>query len=384
MIKVVHIITGLTTGGAEMMLYKLLTSMNRSRFDSAVISLMDKGVIGTKIEALGIPVYELRMKGGRPTLSALWRLRRIIHTLKPNLIQGWMYHGNIAALIGRMFAANDPAVLWNIRQTLYKMEDEKWLTQQVIRASRYLSARASRLIYNSRLSASQHEALGFSRYKRILLCNGFDVKRFCPSEDALKVVRQNLGLDEYIPIVGLFARYHPMKDHANFINAANIVYLQQPDVHFILVGRNVALNNPDLSALINASDAKDNIHLLGEREDIADLMAAIDIAVISSAWGEGFPNTLGEAMACGIPAVVTDVGDSAWILGKDNGEVVPVRDPQALAAGIFKLLNMDKERRCALGRRLRQRIVDEFSLEKITDQYAALYEQVYLEFDLKS
>jgi len=367
-----------------MMLYKLLSVMDQSRFDSTVISMMDKGVIGTRIETLGIPVYELGMKGGRPGISSIWNLIRLIHSLEPDLIQGWMYHGNISVLFVRVFAKNHPPVLWNIRQSLYNMEDEKRLTQLVIRAGKFLSGKANRIIYNSRVSALQHEALGFSSANRVLLSNGFDVKLFCPSENALNIVRQTLSLDENTPIVGLFARYHPMKDHANFINAASIVFSQRPEVHFVLVGRNVSLDQPEMLDLVNESDAKDNLHLLGERSDVSELMVAMDITVISSAWGEGFPNTLGEAMACGIPCVVTDVGDSAWILGKNNGEVVPPRDPAALAVGILKLLDMDKEERLALGMRARQRVVDEFSLEKITEKYAVLYEQVYSENNLKS
>lgn len=366
-----------------MMLYKLLSSMNQSRFESTVVSMMDKGSVGARIEALGIPVYELGMINGRPTIGAMWRLIRLLRSLEPDIIQGWMYHGNISALLVKIFIAKHPPVLWNIRQTLYSMEKEKWLTQLVIRTASYLSAMAARIIYNSRVSTIQHETIGYRSGKRIILSNGFDIKRFCPSVDTLNIKHQALGFDENTLVIGLFARYHPMKDHTNFINAANIVYLTRPDVHYVLVGRNVSSSNPDMLELVNASAARDNFHLLGERSDIPELMAAIDIAVVSSAWGEGFSNALGEAMACGTPCVVTDVGDSAWILGESSGEVVAPRDPDALAAGMLKLLNMEKEKRRALGHNARQRIVDEFSIEKIAHQYEVLYEQVYAEYNSK-
>jgi len=380
LIKIVHIITGLTTGGAEMMLYKLLSSMDRKRFDCVVVSMMDKGEVGSRIEALGIPVYALRMKGGRPTISAMIRLIRLLRTLKPNLLQGWMYHANLLALIAKIFVTRHPPVLWNIRQSLYRLQDEKRLTQLVIRIGRVLSPKACRIIYNSRISALQHEALGYCKDTRILLSNGFDIKRFSPAIDEPYLLRQELGLDENTIIVGVFARYHPMKDHKSFIQAANIIFSQNSKIHFILVGRNVCSSNSVIHELVSTADAKDNLHLLGERADIPELMKSIDIAVTSSAWGEGFPNALGEAMACAIPCVVTDVGDSAWILGSNHGEVVPPKDPQALAKGILKLINMDQQARQALGDSARQRVVDNFSLEKITVQYEDLYENVSAEY----
>ncbi len=382
MIRVVHIITDLSTGGAQMMLYKLLVGMDRSRFDPAVICLIDKGALGQRIEALDIPVYTVEMTQGKLSMLALWRLIKLTRLSAPDIIQGWMYHGNLAASIVRKFIVQNPLVLWNIRQTLYDIENEKSLTKLIIRLGRYFSSNADKIIYNSRISAQQHEVFGYRADTRMLLFNGFDVERFCPSEELRRSVRHALGLDETTFIVGLFARYHPMKDHRNFIQAANIVSTQQTNVHFILVGREVSLDNPALNDLISKTQLKNNFHLLGEREDVSDLMAAIDIAVTSSAWGEGFPNALGEAMASGLPCVVTDVGDSAFVLG-DHGGVVPVRNSQALAAGVLQLLNLNKEDRRMIGERARQRIIDEFSLKKISSQYETMYEQVYMEHNAR-
>ena len=384
MIRIVHIITGLSTGGAEMMLYKLVSSMDRSRFDNTVVSLMDKGVIGARIEAIGIPVYELNMKGGRPTIRAMFRFIRLLRTLQPNLLQGWMYHGNLLASLAKYFTNKSTPVLWNIRQSLYKIEDEKRLTQMVIHICKALSPKANRIIYNSKISALQHEELGFCRNNRVLLSNGFDVKRFAPEKDIHGItgtIREELGLDESILLVGLFARYHPMKDHASFIQATNIISCNNSNAHFILVGRNVCSSNQKLLQLVKSTGEHSKIHLLGERGDIPELMKSIDVAVVSSAWGEGFPNTLGEAMASAIPCVVTDVGDSAWILGTNHGEVVPPKNPQALAEGILSLLNMDEQSRNAIGISARQRVVENFSLEKITQQYEDLYDDVSSDFN---
>ena len=378
MIKIVHIITDLSTGGAEMMLYKMLSAMDRTRFESSVISMMDIGVMGPKIEELGISIYELDMEQGKPTVSAVRRLRKIIRFINPDLIQGWMYHGNLAGVAGKLFSRGIPPVIWNIRQTLYGIENEKKMTRLVIRANSILSKKVDSIIYNSNISAQQHEAFGFTKNTRIILPNGFDVEKFSPSICAYQKLRQSMGLKKDSVVVGMFARYHPMKDYGNLIHAANRVHLKNPEVHFVLVGRDVTLENPVLRELIDESVIKSNLHLLGERQDIHELMGGIDIAVSSSAWGEAFPNALGEAMSCGVPCVVTDVGDSSWILG-GNGKVVPAKDSIALAEGINQLINLDMDKRRELGALARQRIIGEFSLDKVAGQYEELYEQVYSE-----
>lgn len=378
MIKIAHIITDLSTGGAEMMLYKVLTAMDRSRFDSFVVSMMDLGVIGPKINALGISVYQLGMKAGRPTISSVERLGKLLRSFNPSLIQGWMYHGNLAAIVGKTICKSNQPVIWNIRQSLYNIKKEKSMTRLVIRANKLLSKNVKRIIYNSKISAEQHEAYGFCGSTRIILPNGFDIKKFAPSIEAYQKLRHSLGITKGTIIVGVFARNHPMKDFKNFFHAANIIGLCRPDVHFMLVGRGVTVDNPVFEKLVDGSCVKNNFHLLGERENMYELMGGVDVAVSSSAWGEAFPNALGEAMACGVPCVVTNVGDSAWILG-GHGKVVPPMESSALAEGIIELINLDQSKRRELGERARQRIIKEFSIEKVASQYEALYEQVFSE-----
>lgn len=375
LMKITHLITGLTTGGAEAMLYKLLSAMDRSRYEPVVISLMDKGTVGPMIEALGIPVYCLDMKGGRPSIQAVRHLARLSRSLNSDLVQGWMYHGNLAALAFKFFARNRPPLLWNIRQSLYSLKEEKPLTRMVIRAGARLSQIPERIIYNSQAAAGHHESFGYCSGGRAVLRNGFDVERYQPSKSARLGLRKELGVAESAPLVGMVARYHPMKDHDNFIQAANKVYARRPDVHFVMAGREVTLDHSRLRDRVNASNGKTNFHLLGERKDIPEMMAALDLLVSSSAWGESFPNVIGEAMACAVPCVVTDVGDSAAILG-GSGVKVPPTDSDALAGGVIDLLNMSERDRCSLGLRARQRIINEFSLAQVAAQYTTLYNEV--------
>jgi len=357
------------------MLYKLLSATDRARFDPIVVSLIDRGTLGERIEALGVPVYTVGMAPGCPTPAALWRLIRLVRRLQPDLIQGWMYHGNVAALVAGGFAPGRVPVLWNIRHTPYDLKAEKRMTAALIRLGARLSKRPVRIIYNAQVSARQHELLGYTADRRRVIPNGFDCGRFKPSETARLKLRRLLDLEGETLLVGLIARWHPMKDHANFIGAAERLAARRPDVHFVLAGRGVDGSNFALRKLVQEAGLVRQVHLLGERSDMPEITAGLDIASSSSSWGEGFPNVVGEAMACGVPCVVTDVGDSAWVVG-DTGMVVPPRDADALAGAWAALIELGPEGRARLGQAARQRVITEFSIDQIAKQYEALYLEV--------
>ena len=379
-LKVCHVIPGLFTGGAETMLYRLLRSMDRSRFDPVVVSLIGHGTLSEQIEKLGMSVYFMDVRPGRSPLGAGWRLVRLIRQLKPDLIQGWMYHGNLAAQLAATFLPGRVPVVWNIRRSLPYVETQKPLTSALVRLGAWLSVLPRRIIYNSQLGAEQHELTGYRTDRRIVIPNGFACKQFRPDTQAGVSVRIELGLAEETPLIGLVANYRPVKDHVNFLEAAKLLLQENSAAYFLLVGRGVDGANMELATQIEALGLKGCVHLLGERRDIPRLTAALDIAS-SSSLQEGFPNTVGEAMACGVPCVVTDVGDSAAIVG-ETGIVVRPKDPQALAVGWAQLLNMSREERLRLGCAARQRVVERYSLEKIVKQYEDLYESLATGGDL--
>jgi glycosyltransferase involved in cell wall biosynthesis len=319
--RVLHIISNLTTGGAEMMLYKILHTMNRERFESVVISLMDEGRFGKALKKAGLEVHTLGMKAGKPSVKAVWRLLHLIRSINPDIIQGWMPHGNLAASLSRVFLGKQVPVIWNIRHALYNIQHEKKGTAKVIKVGAMLSKRTAKIIYNSRVSAQQHQAFGYSASQTVIIPNGFDTQQFQPSQTAREKLRKTLQVPEDTFLIGLIARYHPVKDHANFLNAAARLVKAREDVQFVLAGRDVELSNPLIAELVQRQKLADRVHMLGERQDISDLTAGLDIAT-SSSYTESLPNTVGEAMACGVPCVVTDVGDSAWLVG-ETGKVVP-------------------------------------------------------------
>ena len=260
--------------------------------------------------------------------------------------------------------------MWNIRHSLYKLAHEKLMTRQVVRLNSFFSGSPDTLLYNSQLSRQQHESFGFNAIRGQVIPNGINLQLFCFSEEARNRVRTELAIPADALVVGHVARYHPMKDHPNFLLAAVAVISHYPGTHFILSGRNVSPANNDLTRLI-PNKLRDRFHFLGERTDVNELMSAMDIAC-SSSYSEAFPNVVGEAMAASLPCVVTDVGDSALIAG-ETGMVVPPRDNIALAAGMESLLALSLPERQELGVRARKRIEDNFALAAIVKQYSLLY-----------
>jgi glycosyltransferase involved in cell wall biosynthesis len=370
--RVMHVITGLTTGGAEMMLFRLLAA-DKNNAGTAVVSLMDAGTIGPRIAALDIPLYCLGMNRGRPGLVRGLSIFSLARRLRPQLIVGWMYHGNLMASLARMCLSSPGPVFWNIQQALDDIDGWGRLTASVIRIGARLSWSPAAIIYNTRVGARQHEAVGYWAAKSVVIPAGFDCSLFHPDPLSRNQVRAQLGVGENTVLIGLVARYHPMKDHLGFLRAAALVARQYSDVRFALIGQGTS-EQPALLSVLAEEGLTDKFLLLGERFDTPRLTAAFDIACSASAWGEGFSNAVGEAMASAVPCVVTDVGDSAYAIG-NTGLSVPPRNPQALATAISSLIQAGPTHRSALGAAARQRIESEFSISAISCRYHDLYRQ---------
>jgi len=372
---VVHAITGLGTGGAEMMLYKLVRSIDQEQFRTVVVSLIDKGKIGNRIEALGVSVHALGLSRGTSPIRALWVFARLISELRPALVQGWMYHANLASSMATAISRTRPPVVWNVRASLDGLDREKRSTAAVIRLGALVSRSTAGIVYNSRVSARQHESLGFLPSRSEVIPNGFDCTEFRPDSEARRSLRAALGVPENALLVGCIGRFHPMKDHAGFLEAARLALHADRRLHFVLAGTGITIANPEIARSIELHKLAGWVHLLGERDDIARITAGFDIACSASAWGEGFPNVLGEAMACAVPCVFTDTGDSGWVVG-DCGRQVPTRAPRAMADAILSLAALDAAERQAIGASGRARIQRHFSLEAVARQYANYYRRV--------
>lgn len=375
--KIFHVITGLNnTGGAQTVLYRLLSRIDRAAFETEVVSLIDIGPIGKRIQALGVSVRALGMRQGVPNPLVVLRLARWLRRDPPDVIQTWMYHADLVGGLAARLAGRIP-VAWGIRHSTFDPQTTRrttiWTAMACARLSRWLPAR---IVCCAEASRRVHTQLGYAADKMVVIPNGFDLAIFKPDPGARQSVRQELGIPAEAPIIGLTAFFRPQKDHRNFVQAAARLHAYLPESHFLLCGGGITWENPELAGWIEAAGIRHGCHLLGRRDDIPRLTAALDVASTSSSHGEGFPNVIGEAMACEVPCVVTDVGDSAIIVG-ETGVVVPQRDPQALADGWRRLLlDMSREERLQLGLAARQRIMERYSLGKIVGQYERLYESL--------
>lgn len=378
LIKIIHLISDLSTGGAEVMLFRLLSHIDRSRFQNVVISLSGMGTLGAKIEALGIPVYTLGTSvpgspnsiGTRQSLVlsffGLWKLIALLRREQPAILQTWLYHSDLLGLIGGKLA-RVPSILWNVRCTALK-SDRDWAMRFLAKLSAYPQG----ILVNSSAGRRFHESKGYHPRKWVLVPNGFDVERFRPDREARRAIRAELGVPEETFLIGLIARVDPLKDHANFLRAARELLTRRDDVRFVLVGLGTDSVDGGLMTDIDSLGLRRSVHLLGERQDVPAVMAALDV-LTSSSSAEGFPNVVGEAMACGVPCVVTDVGDSAFLVG-DTGKVVFPRRPDLLAQAWLELIEMDPVRRAGLGNAARERIKAHFDITSIVRRYEQYYD----------
>lgn len=371
MIKVMHVITTLGPAGAETMLYRITSSMDTSRFENQVVSLTGILDLAKAMEGIGVRVRSLGMKTTVPNPLLLMRLAQWIREEKPDVIHTWMYHANlIGALAARV--AGDVPVVWAIHHNGFDPGVDKRRTMLVNRACASLSRKIpARIVCCSEAALQLHRALGYAQEKLEVIPNGFDLDQVKPDPAARASLRTELGLAANALLVGLAARFHPHKDHRNFILAAARLHQKRPDVHFVLCGMGIDSQNAELTGLIDAGDLRESCHLLGPREDMPRLFSAMDIATTSSR-SEAFPVVIGEAMACGTPCVVTDVGDSAMIVG-DTGVVVRPRDPAALADGWRKLIEAGADERRHLGMAARERVERRFALPMIVERYQSIY-----------
>ncbi len=377
-IRVVHIITGLSIGGAERMLQKLLSEIDSQQFDNSVISLTDLGPVAQHIKALGVPVTALNMKRGVPSPLAFIKLLYRLKKNQPDIVQTWMYHADFLGGLATKIATKAKLV-WNIRHSNLDKKINQWSTRLIAKLNARISSHIPDVILcNSKRAIDIHQQLGYMPEKLKYIGNGFDTRIYKPDEAAKPRLKAALSLPADSMIIGMIGRYDPQKGHANFISAAQTVLFNQPNSHFVLAGSGVDNNNETLDELITQTGFKNHFHLLGIRDDMPGLLAGLDVLCLASSAGEGFPNVVGEAMACCVPCVVTDVGDAARIVS-EIGKVVPIQDSQALAGALIEMITMPLQQKLDLGEKARQFIESNYSLVKITQQYQGFYQGLLID-----
>ncbi|HLQ82381.1 MAG TPA: glycosyltransferase [Pseudogracilibacillus sp.] len=362
MIKITHIITGLNIGGAEKMLYKLLQNMNEKNYKIEVIVLQDKGFYGPKIEELGIKVHEIKMKN-IPRVKDIMKIRKLIKNA--DVVQSWMYHADLINYLATRFLKKK--VIWGIRRTNLNKKENKKSTLLIAKLNALLSRRANLVISCSIAAKKTHINFGYSENKVIVIPNGFEMDKIYKDIVARSEIRDEMEIENKQVILSI-GRWNIAKDHKNLIHAYKKV--ENTNTHLVLIGPNITEDNVELIEIIKESKIK-NYSLLGPQSNINDYLSAADIYV-SSSKSEGFPNVIGEAMACELPCVVTDAGDSEYIVG-DVGITVPIENSEELAKGIEEMLSLTNEERKKLGKKSRKRIKDNFDIEVVAKMFEEQY-----------
>ena len=378
MINVMHLTSSFgQSGGTEANLLRLVCHMEKSRFCNCIVTmtemipLSDPDLLNSQLAEAEVSVHSLGMRFGIPNPLAATRLLHIIKQKRPHILQTWMYHADLLGLlVGKL--AHVPSILWNIQCS--NLPDDNWLSAFVRRMLVPLSPLPGAVLTNSHSGLRFHKAFGYRPKRWQYIPNPLDLSEFRPNPEARTWLRAQLKLQSKAILVGLIARFHPVKDHYTFIEAAKLLAAGNSAINFVLVGLDIDGTNSKLVRMIKSTGIEDRFHLLGQRADVSRIISGLDL-LCSSSYSEGSSNVIAEAMACGVPCVVTDVGDSAFIV-QNTGKVVPPKDAPAFAQACRELLNLSPRKRCELGLAARARVEEHFSLRAVVDSYQGLYEQL--------
>jgi glycosyltransferase involved in cell wall biosynthesis len=373
-VRITHVITDLNAGGAEITLYRLLSSSNRGVFRHEVVSMLGDGPIGVRIRTLGIPVYPVQVRGLASIPKMLYSVAAQVRQTRPDIVHTWMYHSDLAGgIAAKLFTS--AKIIWHIHHKDLTPPLMRLRTRYVARACARLSRSIpDTIICCSKAAMKTHADFGYDAERMTVIPNGFDLNEFRPDAAQRTRVRAELGIAESSFSVAMIGRFSPMKDHETFLAASGLIRQRHPQTTFVLCGDGVTADNEALRLWVERAGLAGNCCLLGKQENIPEIMSAADL-VVSSSRTEAFPCVIGEAMAMEVPCVVTDVGDASLIVG-ETGKVVPRRNPQALADACSEMIRMSRNELRILGLQARERVRREFSLPLVVERVETLYRQL--------
>ena len=371
--KVVHIITGLGDGGAEHALFKICKyDVSNKHF---VISLKGPGKYFSLLNKLGIKVYCLNVNFF--SIIKFISLIKLLRFLKPDIVQTWLVHADfIGGIAARLAGIKN--ILWNIRYSNIEMGKAKLTTVIIIKILSVLSYLIPKFIITvSKKAKKIYEKIGYNKKIIKFIPNGYDLSILKINKHQKIKFKKKIKIKKNIPLIGKVARYDPQKDHLNFLNALSLIRSKNINFFCVLIGFNIDKKNINLMSDIKRLKLTKHVKLLGQNDNILEVMNGLDLHILSSSYGEGFPNVVAESMACGTPCVVTDVGDSALVVGK-TGWIVPPKNPAKLAKAVENAL-LEKgsnkwNKRC---KKARLRIKQNFSIGNMIKLYDKGWNRVY-------
>lgn len=362
MTRLIFLIRSVDYGGAERHLLTLARFLDKERFSLTVLYFYPGGSLEQELRESGVRLICLDKKGRWDMLGFLWRLTRQLKALRPEVMHSFLVEPNLLCVILKPLL-HGTKIIWGVRASVIDFANYDWFARLNFRLQCFFSRFADLIIFNADAGRAHHLSEGFPARKSLVIYNGIDTERFKPERVAGRNLRAELGIPEEARLIGHVARLDPVKDHDTFLRAAALVCRERSDVRFLLVGGGPEERVARLHTLTAELGLTEHVIWAGARARMTEVYSALDVFV-SSSLSEGFPNVIGEAMACGVPCVVTDAGDSSLIVG-ETGIVVPPQSPDALARGIGSILESDTEE---LGERARERIVLNFAVARMIEE----------------
>lgn len=347
------LIRSLDVGGAERQVCVLARALHQKGYKVTVGLFYSGGILEKKLRDDGVAIYPLHKKGRWDLIGWFWQYLKAIREVNPDVIYSFLTTSNIVAITGRLFIRKP--VVWGIRASNMNLENYDWLAKLTAWVEKKLSRFVKVIIFNANVSRQYCQSLGYSLNNAVVIPNGIDTNIFKPEPASKKVATRNhlaIPLDAFV--VGMLARVDPMKDYETFLDAARDLSLKYENFYFVTAG--IGTDAAPWQSL------PARFLRLGRWEDVPALLNVLDIMVLSSSYGEGFPNVIGEAMACGIPSVATNVGDAAYIIG-DQGTIIPPKNPQALIQAIEAMMQEAPSKD-----KVRDRIVSHFDVPQMVDK----------------
>lgn len=370
MITILHVITGLRQGGAEQALFHLVSGADRRRFRHVVATLRDGGVWREPLEQAGVEVVALHLNSVTDFPAAFLRLRALMRRVKPDIVQSWLYHADFLATAVKPFGPRT-RLIWTLRNSdLSANARAAW--KVLTSALAALSGVPDLVISNSKAGLAAHERLGYRPRQTLVIANGVDTERFRPPTEAARTAaRARLGLSARDLVIGMAARFDAAKDYPTFFEAFRAAKARGLAARYVLAGDKVSRDNLEFQRLLRENGAGEDVILLGPQTEMPNFYAALDLFTLTSSRGEGFPNVIAEAMACGLPVAATDTGDERDIVG-DCGFVTPAGGANALAESWLKLTSaLDRK---SMGFRARDRIVELYPVQRMSSAFEKAYE----------
>lgn len=365
--KVLHIITGLGSGGAEGMLYKVLKNPSDRNIYHEVVSLKDAGVYGTKIMDLGINVHCLNINRNNFLIN-LFQLVKMSKSF--DVIDTWLYHADfIGLIVGKLFS--NKKLIWNIRHSNLDKNVNKKSTLKVVKINSKLSRFVDIITYNSNKAKIVHEQNNYSGKYSMQIPNGFELSDFYFDSDSRESLRNDLVISDIMYVFITVGRWDAQKDYLTLLKSLKELNDTgyQDKYKLLMVGTNLDTKNIELENILSELElSKENVKLLGRKDNIYRYLSCAD-AYISSSVGESFSNSIGEAMACELNCIVTDVGDSAIIVG-DTGVVIQPKDYYSLASQMSKFIDVPIQER---NKDARTRVETKYNILDVAKKYEKNY-----------